>query len=75
MCALTLKVSIMTAADDKISDIFPNFQQKSMILHENRLPADDSHAISCLICYFMKKQQNLQLSSFANYRLRSACVF
>ena len=22
-----------------------------MILHENRLPADDSHEISCLICY------------------------
>ena len=26
-----------------------------MILHENRLPADDSHEISCLICYFFKK--------------------
>ena len=25
-----------------------------MILHENRLPADDSHAISCLICYLWK---------------------
>ena len=25
-----------------------------MILHENRLPADDSHEISCLICYFWK---------------------
>ena len=25
-----------------------------MILHENRLPADDSHEISCLICYFRK---------------------
>ena len=25
-----------------------------MILHENRLPADDSHEISCLICYFGK---------------------
>ena len=25
-----------------------------MILHENRLPADDSHEISCLICYFCK---------------------
>ena len=23
-----------------------------MIFHENRLPADDSHEISCLICYF-----------------------
>ena len=25
-----------------------------MILHENCLPADDSHEISCLICYFLK---------------------
>ena len=25
-----------------------------MILNENRLPADDSHEISCLICYFFK---------------------
>ena len=25
-----------------------------MILHENRLPADDSYEISCLICYFRK---------------------
>ena len=25
-----------------------------MILHKNRLPADDSHKISCLICYFWK---------------------
>ena len=23
-----------------------------MIFHENRLPADDPHEISCLICYF-----------------------
>ena len=25
-----------------------------MIFHENRLPADDSHDLSCLICYFRK---------------------
>ena len=25
-----------------------------MKLHENRLPADDSHEMSCLICYFLK---------------------
>ena len=25
-----------------------------MILHENRLLADDSHEISCLICIFLK---------------------
>ena len=36
-----------------------------MIFHENGLPADHSHEISCLIC-FLKKQQNLKLSSAAN---------
>ena len=41
-----------------------------MIFHENRLPADDSHEISCLICCFLKKQQNYKLSSAANYRLK-----
>ena len=25
-----------------------------MVFHENRLPADDSHEISFLICYFEK---------------------
>ena len=25
---------------------------KGMLFHENRLPADDSHEISCLICCF-----------------------
>ena len=28
-----------------------------MIFHENRLPADDSHEISCLICYFWKSDK------------------
>ena len=47
---LTLKATITTAADDKFCNIFPNLRQKyGMILHENRLPADDSHEISCLI--------------------------
>ena len=27
-----------------------------MILHENRLLADDSHEISCLICCFFEKK-------------------
>ena len=50
---LTLNASITTAADDKFCNIFPNFRQKKgMILHENRLPADDSHEISCLIRNF-----------------------
>ena len=30
-----------------------------MIFHENRLLADDFHEISCLMCYFLKKRQNL----------------
>ena len=41
-----------------------------MIFHENRLPADDSHEISCLILLFLKKRQNLKLSSAANYSWR-----
>ena len=41
-----------------------------MILHENHVPADDSYEISCLILLFLKKQQNLKLSSAANYRWR-----
>ena len=32
--------------------------------------ADDSHEISCLICYFLKKQKNLKLSSAAKCRWR-----
>ena len=52
---LTLKAPITTAADDKFCNIFPNFRKKySMTSHENRLPADDSHEISCFICYFWK---------------------
>ena len=37
-----------------------------MIFHENCLPADNSHETSCLILLFLKKQQNLKLSSAAN---------
>ena len=39
-----------------------------MTFHENRLQADDSHEISCLIGYFWKGGKNLKLSSVANYR-------
>ena len=28
------------------------FQKQGIIFHVNHLPADDSHEISCLICYF-----------------------
>ena len=49
---LTLKAPITAEADDKFCNIFPNFQKKSgMIFHENRLPADDSHEISCLVIF------------------------
>ena len=52
---LTLKEPITTAADDKFCDIFSNFRkEEGIILHENRLPADDSHEISYLICYLEK---------------------
>ena len=47
------------------------FRKKSIIFHENRLPADDSDEILYFICYlWKKKQQNLKLSSAANYRWR-----
>ena len=47
-----------------------------MIFHENRLPEDDSHEISCLICLFaFFKQQNLKVSSAANYRWRYRAHF
>ena len=39
-----------------------------MIFHENCLPADNSHEISCL--FLLKKQQNLKVSSAANSRWR-----
>ena len=34
-------------------------KKKGMILHEKRLPADDSHEISYLICYFEKKNSKI----------------
>ena len=37
-----------------------------MIFHEIRLPADDSHKISCLIRYILKKKLNLKMLSAAN---------
>ena len=43
-----------------------------MILHENHLPADDSHEISCLICYFWKcdKMFNCRLLQIIGGALR-----
>ena len=40
-----------------------------MILHENRLPADDSHEYHALFDNF-EKAANFKLSSAANYRWR-----
>ena len=60
----------MTAAEDKFCDIILNLKKKGMILNENCLPADNSHEISYLFCYFLKKQQNLKVSSAANCRWR-----
>ena len=55
---LSLKAPITTAADDKFCNIFSSFRQKEgMIFHENRLPADDFHEISCLIYYFWKSSK------------------
>ena len=52
---LTPKAPIITVADDKFCDIFSNFRKKQgMILHESRLPADNSHEISCLFVIFEK---------------------
>ena len=71
LISFTNKAPITTAADDKFCYIFPIFPiTECMIFHENRLPADDSQKISCLIGYFLKKQINLKVSSAANYRWR-----
>ena len=48
---LTLKVPTTAAAEDKFCNVFLKFRKKGMIFYENCLPADDSHEISCLICY------------------------
>ena len=55
---ITFKAPITTAADDKYCDFFPNFRKKKgMIFHKNTQPADDSHKVSCLICYFWKSSK------------------
>ena len=44
-----------------------------MIFHENRLPADDYHEISCLVCYFQKgvKMRNCRLLQIIGGALRA----
>ena len=39
-----------------------------MIIHENRLPADDSHEISYLICYFEKSFTNVKINTGVNVK-------
>ena len=68
----------MSATDGKFYATIPNFRQKKgMILHENCLSADDSHEISCLICYFWKmgKICNCRLLQIIGGALRVNCMF
>ena len=44
---------------------FQIFRKKGMLFHENRLAVDNSHEVSCLICYFGKAAK---MFSAANYR-------
>ena len=56
---LILKAPITTAADDKFCKIFPNFR-KNNVWYCMRIvcqQTNDSHEISCLICYFWKSGQ------------------
>ena len=39
-----------------------------MIFHERDVPEKDSHEYHALLVLFFEKQQNLKLSSAANYR-------
>ena len=41
-----------------------------MIFHENCLPADDSHEISCLIFFFFEKAAKYLIIAAASYRWR-----
>ena len=34
---------------------FQIFVKKAMIFHKDQLPADGSHEIPCLTCYFLKR--------------------
>ena len=46
---------------------FPIFEKnKGKIFHENRLPADNSHEISCLIHYFLKSDKILNCRLLQN---------
>ena len=69
--SLTLKAPIKTATDNKFWDIFSNFQKK--IRHDISWESSTSRRFSWNIMpylLFLKKQQNLKVSSAANYRWR-----
>ena len=52
---LSLKAPMTTAVDDKLCNIFPNFRKNKVCCF--MLPADDSHEVSCRICYFEKAEK------------------
>ena len=70
--ALTFKAPITTAADDKFCDIFTNYQQKEgIILHENRLLADDCQEISFLISKIRKDVAKFVVCCSCDWRFKS----
>ena len=72
---LTLKAPITTAADDKFCDIFPPNFRKNKVWYYMRIVYQQTilmkyHALLDIL----KKQQNLKLSSAANYRWLFKCL-
>ena len=58
---LTLKRQSRLQLTTDLATSFPIFKNKiGTISHENHLPADDSHEISCLICYFFEIAAELE---------------
>ena len=54
-----LKRQLRLQQTKNVCDIFLNFQKNTvgLIFHENCLPADNSHEISCLVYYFWKSSK------------------
>ena len=68
--SLTFKVPNITAADDKFGKKFPNFQKNKvyyMRIVYQQMIIMKYHALFAIF-EKKKKQQNLKLSSAANYR-------
>ena len=69
LTGLTLKAPITTAADDKVCEIFTSFRQK--IWYFMRIACQQTILINYHALFVIfEKQQNLKLSSAANYRWR-----